>query len=308
MKHVVLALLLLSALPASGSTFFPLVPGAAWTLQGDGGDGTWNYFMGGTQLWHGAFCSPRVEWLTAGVGGTTYWSEDDAGRILLHGLQYQASEFGEFYFDPPAVYLDPTLQPGDVTTSTVSVYEVLDVGDLYHGLFTIELHCVSREPVTTPLGTFTAITVQPAWPGSPAWPWCYGSDGVFSYGWGVGPVHLASVRFPETDWVLVALQGLDLTVTPLPAAECSLVAAPNPFNPATTLRFALAAAGPTRLEVFDLAGRRIATLCDGDLAAGPHAITWQPENLGSGLYLARLTTTTGTASAGTTTARLTLLE
>jgi hypothetical protein len=303
MKRAVLTLLLLSALPALGTTFFPLVPGAGWTLQGEADDGTWSYFMGGTQLWHGAYCTPRWEWLTTGVGGTTYWSEDDAGRILLHGIRYQSPASGEFYFSPPAVYLDPSLQPGEVTTSTVSVNEVLDVGDLYHGLFTIELRCVAREPMTTPLGTFAAITVHPAWPTSQVWPWCYGRDGLFSYGWGVGPIHLADAHFPETDWELTALQGLDLTAAPLPAAERSLVAAPNPFNPATTLRFALAAAGPARLEVFDLAGRRVATLCDGHLAAGPHAIAWQPEDLGSGLYLARLTT-----AAGTTTARLTLLE
>jgi hypothetical protein len=293
----------LCALPALGNPYFPLQPGVVWTLQGDDADGTWNYFLGEPQLWHGAFCSPRVEWLTSGVGGTTYWSEDDAGRILLHGLQYQTTEFGPFTFSPPAVYLDPTLQPGELVTSTVNVYEVLDNGDLYHGAFTIELHCVSREPVTTPLGTFNAITVQPAWPGSPAWPWCYGRDGEFSYGWGVGPVHLARVGFPQTDWELVALQGLDLTAAPVPAADGGLVAAPNPFNPATTLRFALATAGLARLEVFDLAGRRVATLCDEVRAAGPHAVTWQPQDLGSGVYLARLTT-----REGTTTARLTLLE
>ncbi len=89
----------------------------------------------------------------------------------------------------------------------------------------------------------------------------------------------------------------------MPAVASSLIAAPNPFNPATTLRFALAEAGPARLEVFDVAGRRVATLCDEVLAAGPHAIAWRPQDLASGTYLARLTT-----PAGKATVRVTLLE
>ena len=39
-------------------------------------------------------------------------------------------------------------------------------------------------------------------------------------------------------------------------------------------RFELPRAGRTRLEVFDLRGRLVATLVDGELAAGPHQVTW----------------------------------
>jgi hypothetical protein len=303
MKRFILTVLLLGAVPALGSGFFPLQPGAVWTLQGDAADGTWIYAMGAPQLWHGAYCHPRVEWNTSGVGGTTYWSEDEAGRILLHGVAYQSADFGPFTFNPPAVYFDPTMQPGESYTSTVNVYEVLQYGDLWHGEFAVHLNCLGRGSVTTPLGDFTAVTVNTDWPGSPAWPWCYGADGALAYGWGVGPVRVTSLNDPGVEWLLSALQGLDLTDAPLPAAAAPLVAAPNPFNPASTLRFVLAADGPARLEVFDVAGRRVATLCDEVLPAGPNAITWRPQDLASGLYLARLTT-----GAGQATVRLTLLE
>ncbi len=303
MTRLILTLMLLGTVPALASTHFPLDPGAVWTLQGDVSDGTWTYVMGATQLWHGAFVSPRVEWHTSGAGGTTYWSEDEAGRILLHGLQYQTTAFGPFYFSPPAVYFDPAMQPGEAVTSTVNVYEVLQHGDLFHGEFTVQLNCLARGQVTTPLGEFTTITVNTDWPGSPAWPWCYGADGAVAYGWGAGPVRVASLDDSQVEWLLVALQGLDLTATPPALMASSLAAAPNPFNPATTLRFVLDAAGPARVEVFDVAGRRVATLCDEVLAAGPHALAWRPQDLASGLYLARLTT-----AAGTSTARVTLLE
>jgi hypothetical protein len=303
MKRLALTVLLLAAAPALGTPYFPLQPGVIWTLQGDAADGTWTYAMGPQQLWQGAYCSPRVEWLTTGVGGTTYWSEDESGRVLLHGLVYQGTTYGPFYFNPPAVYFDPTMQPGDTRTSAVNVYEVLQYGDLWHGEFTVTLTCLDRDPVTTPLGVFTAMTVNPDWTGSPAWPWCYGADGALSYGWGFGPVRVSSLVNPEQAWQLVSVQGLDLTPAPVPVAGSSLVAAPNPFNPATTLRFTLAGTGPTRLEVYDVAGRRVATLCDGILSAGPHAVAWQPRDLASGPYLARLTTGAGTAAV-----RLTLLE
>lgn len=64
--------------------------------------------------------------------------------------------------------------------------------------------------------------------------------------------------------------------------------APNPFNPMTTIRFTLAEKAQTRIEVFDLRGRRVATLMDETTAPGEHLVVFQPENLASGVYLLRL--------------------
>lgn len=50
---------------------------------------------------------------------------------------------------------------------------------------------------------------------------------------------------------------------------------PNPFRSRTTLEFDLSAPGPASLEVFDIAGRRVATLLDGvRLASGRHRASW----------------------------------
>ena len=49
---------------------------------------------------------------------------------------------------------------------------------------------------------------------------------------------------------------------------------PNPFNPMTRIDFSVEKSGPADLSVFDLAGRRVATLYSGDLATGPHHVTW----------------------------------
>jgi hypothetical protein len=88
----------------------------------------------------------------------------------------------------------------------------------------------------------------------------------------------------------------------LPAAAGPyLVAAPNPFNPRTTLGFALGRGGDVQLEVLDLMGRRVAQLVAEPLAAGRHEVTWDGRDragrpLPSGTYLARLQTPDGVAT------------
>ncbi len=64
---------------------------------------------------------------------------------------------------------------------------------------------------------------------------------------------------------------------------------PNPFNPATRIDFRLERAGSAELTVYDLAGRRVATLHRGALPAGPHHVTWDGRDAAgqpvpSGLY------------------------
>ncbi len=68
---------------------------------------------------------------------------------------------------------------------------------------------------------------------------------------------------------------------------------PNPFNPTTTLRFELPAARHARLAVYDAAGRRLRTLLDADLPAGPHEQRWDGRDesgrpLPSGGFFVRL--------------------
>lgn len=59
------------------------------------------------------------------------------------------------------------------------------------------------------------------------------------------------------------------------AAETALIgAAPNPFNPATSIAFTLAAPAQVRLDVYDVAGRHVATLADGPFPAGVNRVPW----------------------------------
>lgn len=79
-----------------------------------------------------------------------------------------------------------------------------------------------------------------------------------------------------------------------PAASFLAQNFPNPFNPTTTIRYGLAGRSRVRLQVFDVSGRLVRTLVDGDRGAGSHAETWNGEDGGgrqvsSGVYFYRLT-------------------
>ena len=68
---------------------------------------------------------------------------------------------------------------------------------------------------------------------------------------------------------------------------------PNPFAAQTTLRYQLDARGTATLEVFDLLGRRVRVLTDGEQTAGAHTATWDGRDaagrrVANGVYLVRL--------------------
>jgi hypothetical protein len=64
---------------------------------------------------------------------------------------------------------------------------------------------------------------------------------------------------------------------------------PNPFNPATEIEFSLGLDGPTRLEVLNVAGERVAVLVDEYMQPGGYAVRWDAGTMPSGLYYVRLT-------------------
>ena len=65
---------------------------------------------------------------------------------------------------------------------------------------------------------------------------------------------------------------------------------PNPFNPATTIRFSLPQRDRVSLKIYDLLGKEIATLVEGDFDQGEHALNFNGNSLASGVYLYRLQT------------------
>jgi hypothetical protein len=63
---------------------------------------------------------------------------------------------------------------------------------------------------------------------------------------------------------------------------------PNPFNSTTRIAFGLPEAGMVSVKVFDLAGREIATLVDGNMNAGNHIVVWTADSVPAGVYLVKM--------------------
>ena len=63
---------------------------------------------------------------------------------------------------------------------------------------------------------------------------------------------------------------------------------PNPFNPATTVTFAIPGKSDVTLTIYDQRGREVARLADGMMEAGVHRMRWDASALPSGIYFCRL--------------------
>ncbi|MBU0510057.1 T9SS type A sorting domain-containing protein [bacterium] len=67
-----------------------------------------------------------------------------------------------------------------------------------------------------------------------------------------------------------------------------MIATPNPFNPYTTISFALPHPAHARLTVYDVLGREVRVLANDNFAPGEHRLRFDGSDLPSGIYFARL--------------------
>ena len=98
----------------------------------------------------------------------------------------------------------------------------------------------------------------------------------------------------ESSFALVGPDDVTGGETPsTPAVTFLAQNAPNPFNPATTIRFGLARQGRATLSIYDVSGRLVRTLVDGPRSAAVYRETWDGRDargnaVASGVYFYRL--------------------
>ena len=109
------------------------------------------------------------------------------------------------------------------------------------------------------------------------------------------PLHVIYVGATDTDGnmggkiiLLSQISPNHIATEELPAEVVLLGNYPNPFNPETTIGYALPRAGKVRLVVYDLLGHEVTVLVDGPQPAGRRAVRFSGDHLPSGLYAYRL--------------------
>jgi hypothetical protein len=126
-------------------------------------------------------------------------------------------------------------------------------------------------------------------------------DGVLWYPWDRSSTDytswLSKDRYDSTGadrWSVVTQLSKYLTVTNVengvaPPICLSLSQnCPNPFNPSTVISFQLSAVSFVTLKVYDVLGKEVARLVNGELPAGSYQATFNASHLSSGLYLCQL--------------------
>ncbi len=110
-----------------------------------------------------------------------------------------------------------------------------------------------------------------------------------------GGATLGQIYLDDLRLVRAVVVGIDDTPEgEIPRTHALAQNYPNPFNPATTIRYRVGErAQPVKLEIFDMLGRKIATLVNRRQPAGHYEIQWDGRNdagqpVASGTYLYRL--------------------
>ncbi|GAI92263.1 unnamed protein product, partial [marine sediment metagenome] len=98
-----------------------------------------------------------------------------------------------------------------------------------------------------------------------------------------------SLKVYSTEVYVYEPRGVPTFVEDSTPVEYSLLQNyPNPFNPSTTIGYQLDQAGMVNLVVYDLLGRKIATLVDEMKIPGSYSATWNADGYSSGVYFFRI--------------------
>src|SRR5690606_15244432 len=91
-------------------------------------------------------------------------------------------------------------------------------------------------------------------------------------------------------WVYRTAEVVTVASEPAPEREgLGLEVRPNPFRGEATVTLTLPHPAEVEVAVYDVLGRRVATLASGHYGAGHHALTLEAGHLPAGVYVVRVT-------------------
>lgn len=94
---------------------------------------------------------------------------------------------------------------------------------------------------------------------------------------------------PRTDADFGLITGVRRDPYRVPAVYALEQNFPNPFNPATTIRYSVPKAGMVSLKIYNVLGQEVATLINQRQVAGSYGVAFNASRLASGVYFYRLT-------------------
>jgi hypothetical protein len=97
-------------------------------------------------------------------------------------------------------------------------------------------------------------------------------------------------------------------VTVVPTAFALSANYPNPFNPSTKINFALPVKSNVSIVVFNILGQVVSKLVDKEFEAGNHSVTFNADNLGSGVYIYKINAAGANGKNFTSSHKMTLLK
>ena len=108
-----------------------------------------------------------------------------------------------------------------------------------------------------------------------------------------GALYVADAGSPQVVRIARAVLTTAVPGGPATGERLSLAAAPNPFTGAVALTFALAVRSDVKVDVLDVAGRRVRSLAAAPMEPGKHTLSWDGHDDGghplrAGLYFARM--------------------
>ncbi len=193
---------------------------------------------------------------------------------------------------PPATGQFCSISAVAAPDSRIWVYAITDTGECWRSTSWGESEW-SLVATVHPIGTglFTSISVRIG-PSNVIWAYAVTDSGECwrSTSWGEGAWSLISTISPTSGQATIdpSLHGAKVE--------------PNPGPGSTRVRFTLERGGRETVLVFDSGGRRVRTLFDGLLSAGPFSLLWDGKDdkgadVASGVYFARFGGTGRAASA-----------
>jgi len=187
--------------------------------------------------------------------------------------------YGEINIEPPP---PPTLiSPQDGTIRNDPSPEFVWNSIIGHNVNQYKIQLDTTSTFSSPINHWTIDTSWVVTPELSEGEWFWRVRAHNDAGWGSYSEHW-SYTYDDT----VAI--IDETNINLPKFFTLSQSYPNPFNPTTTIEYALPEASHVTLDVYDILGREVEALVNEQQQAGYHSIIWNASDQTSGMYFYKI--------------------